>query len=157
MFTTKHITKVITWAIHIAETENTSHEEKLNVCEKDGLTWYLSQYMCAAIPTDGFTLQHSRKNVINVDKFLNQDCLKALYDTKQIVEISLKKKTVKLRIFTDDSGNEYRVREDFLKLFAGLDGWYLTGSRDRTKVFVRDSADLEKSPVGIICCVEKRS
>lgn len=156
MFTTKHITKIITWAIHIAETENMFHEEKLNVCEMNGLTWYLSQYMCAAIPTDGFTLHHSRKNVILVDKFLNQDAYIPLHDTKQIVEISLKKKTVKLRIFTDESGNEYRVREDFLKLFAGLDGYFLTGSKDRTKVFVRDSADLEKSPVGIICCVEKR-
>lgn len=156
MFTTKHITKVITWAIHIAETENTFHEEKLNVCERDGLTWYLSQYMCAAIPTDGFTLQHSKKSVIPVDKFLNQDSLETVCDTRQTVEIFLKKKTVKLRIFKDKDGNEYRVREDFLKLFSGLDGWYLTGSRDREKVFVHDSADPEKSPVGIICCVEKR-
>lgn len=156
MFTTKHITKVITWAIHIAETENTFREEKLNVCEREGLIWYLSNYMCAAIPIDGFTLQHIQKNVIPIDKFLDQDSLETVYDTRQSVEISLKKKTVKLRIFKDKDGNEYHVREDFLKLFTGLDGWHLTGSRDRTKVFVHDSADLEKSPVGIICCVEKR-
>lgn len=156
MFTQKYITKVITWAIHIAETEFLQKDFKIMTDNTDGLTWYVSNYMCAAIPTDGFILNHAKTETINVRRWISNDTRQQAYPTTQIEEIEIKRKKYRLRIFKTEDGTEYRVREDFLKLFSGLDGWYLTGGRDSEKVFVRDSADLEKSPVGIICCGKKR-